>query len=323
MNKVIVSLFGAENFAWQRCLANNVVLTISDDDLRSYWTAGDRDGFVAFALANKKTQRGNQLNKSTASRWYGLHSNVAATNGDYWLHRDGDTLWWTVTKADSFTVTPTGASGINGVPQSYLEKPCEPWLKVDLRGDALAWSALHPKAKNFLTTQSTQSSLSGEKRDYALALLRGDDLSSWHQKLEWRRAAGFQGAAAGLLQAKRRAISRMVSTVRNTVARANGQLVERVQKNKELRMTDEELSQLIETLADEQGGLCALSGIPLQFDGFETDTRLRCSLDRKDSDGHYEYGNLQLVCAFINKWKSDESDDEFKRLLKIVRKSHH
>ena len=49
------------------------------------------------------------------------------------------------------------------------------------------------------------------------------------------------------------------------------------------------------------------------------DKELRLSVDRKDSSGHYERGKLQLVCRFANRWKSASADEEFVRLLTLVR----
>jgi hypothetical protein len=72
-------------------------------------------------------------------------------------------------------------------------------------------------------------------------------------------------------------------------------------------------------LLDLQGNRCALTGIPFEFHGMDSDKNLLPSLDRIDSDGHYEAGNLQIVCQFINFWKSDQDNEEFKRLLMLVR----
>ena len=72
-------------------------------------------------------------------------------------------------------------------------------------------------------------------------------------------------------------------------------------------------------LLDKQGGKCSLTGIQLQFRGDHEDEALLPSLDRIDSDKHYEDGNLQVVCKFINKWKSNTPDEEFRRLLSLVR----
>ncbi|HLO39926.1 MAG TPA: hypothetical protein VK176_02810, partial [Phycisphaerales bacterium] len=67
------------------------------------------------------------------------------------------------------------------------------------------------------------------------------------------------------------------------------------------------------------GGLCAITGIRLEFDGEQDDDELLCSLDRIDSNGHYEEKNLQVVCRFINRWKNSSNDAEFKRLIGLVR----
>jgi hypothetical protein len=47
--------------------------------------------------------------------------------------------------------------------------------------------------------------------------------------------------------------------------------------------------------------------------------RLAEFLDRIDSSGHYEDGNLQVVCQFINFWKGDSENELFARLLMLVR----
>ncbi len=84
-------------------------------------------------------------------------------------------------------------------------------------------------------------------------------------------------------------------------------------------MTSAELERLLATLLDLQGDRCALTGIPFQFRSPGVDENLLPSVDRIDSNGHYEVGNLQIVCRFINFWKSDSKNEEFKRLLMLVR----
>jgi hypothetical protein len=46
---------------------------------------------------------------------------------------------------------------------------------------------------------------------------------------------------------------------------------------------------------------------------------LKPSLDRINSDGHYERGNLQVVCQFVNFWKGATENEEFQRLLALLR----
>ena len=128
--------------------------------------------------------------------------------------------------------------------------------------------------------------------------------------------SGNDGRVVG---GRERSILEMRLAVEDTVKRSNGQIVERVVKNKELRMTPVELEKLIGSLLDLQENRCALTGIPFHFSGPDADKNLLPSLDRKDSSGHYESGNVQLVCRFINFWKGDSDDDEFRRLLKVVR----
>ena len=76
---------------------------------------------------------------------------------------------------------------------------------------------------------------------------------------------------------------------------------------------------VIADLLDRQGGRCALTGIPFHFREPEADSNLLPSVDRIDSDGHYEAGNLQIVCRFVNSWKGDTAEEEFRRLLLLVR----
>lgn len=62
---------------------------------------------------------------------------------------------------------------------------------------------------------------------------------------------------------------------------------------------------------------CVLSGLKLDVSG--GDLELAPSLDRIDSSKHYEPGNLQVVARFINRWKRDDEQGNFVRLLKLVK----
>ena len=115
-------------------------------------------------------------------------------------------------------------------------------------------------------------------------------------------------------------IIEMCQSVENTIRNANGQVVARPVKSKELRMTRAELEELLRFLLDRQGNRCALTGIPFHFAGPNADNQLRPSVDRIDSNGHYEDGNLQIVCRFVNFWKRDSDNEEFKRLLILLRR---
>lgn len=72
-------------------------------------------------------------------------------------------------------------------------------------------------------------------------------------------------------------------------------------------------------LLDVQNDRCALRGLPFQYHGLGGDKALLPSLDRINGAGHYEAGDLEVVCQFVNFWKSDSDNEDFKRLLMLVR----
>ena len=130
---------------------------------------------------------------------------------------------------------------------------------------------------------------------------------------------GGRGASDRVLGARERSIADMKYSVGKTVFNSNGQTVERKVKDKELRMSEYELDKLLRHLLEVQEERCAITGLPFQYQGAHSDTNMLPSLDRIDSNGHYEKGNLQLVCRFINFWKQAADDQEFRRLINVVR----
>lgn len=128
-----------------------------------------------------------------------------------------------------------------------------------------------------------------------------------------------KGANDRVLGARERSIADIKYSVGKTVFNSNGQTVERKVKDKELRMTGYELDNLLRHLLEVQEERCAITGQPFQYQGAHSNSNMLPSLDRIDSDGHYEKGNLQLVCRFINFWKQAADDLEFRRLINVVR----
>ena len=320
--KVIVANFGRGNYLWPECKQRSTVATFEDEDLRQLFVAGDRKAYIEYCIANKKTFDGKVPTAAVASRWFGTGGTVADTYDDVWVHKEGDVLWWTVSLKEPAIVELRQAQP--GTTQSariyVISKPAQQWSRLSRTGLPLRWSGLHPKAHDFLRTQGTLISLSQENASYALALINGENLTSWHSKPEWKQK---QDESARLpvthFDAEQRAIMRMVNIAFTTVANANGQKVESTAKIKECHFesTDEFTAYVMELLAA-QGNCCALSGLGLQFDGEVSDRQLLASLDRVDSSGHYARGNLQVVCQFINRWKSADDNADFKRLIALV-----
>src|SRR6478735_1671859 len=113
-------------------------------------------------------------------------------------------------------------------------------------------------------------------------------------------------------------LKRIVQTVPNS----NGQEVTRTMKNKDVKFGNDSIfADYVKELILAQEEACAITGLPLQYPNEADDPEMICSLDRIDSDGHYEAGNLQVVCRFVNRWKSDSNDEEFRRLVRLLQGS--
>jgi hypothetical protein len=97
--------------------------------------------------------------------------------------------------------------------------------------------------------------------------------------------------------------------VRTTVSRTKAFLFE----------NDPEFLRYISELLTQQKNRCAITNLPLQFVGSCEDEERLASLDRINSDGHYARQNLQVVCRFINRWKNDDADQNFRRLIGLLR----
>lgn len=130
--------------------------------------------------------------------------------------------------------------------------------------------------------------------------------------------ASARNNAGRVLSSREISIYEMANSIERTVGNSNGQTVQQTVRNKELRMTRPELEKHIKFLLENQKNCCNLSGIPFHFHGQDADDNLKPSPDRIDSNGHYEVGNLQIVCRFINFWKGSQDNTEFKRLLTLV-----
>lgn len=320
--RVFIANFGQSNYLWPKCLERGTVATLDDERVHPFWERRDREGYVDFAVANLKTARMQIPTRAVASRWFGLNDAIAETVGDVWIHRANDKLWWTISRPEpvEITLVPSPNPQRDGLRVFELHKPAEPWRDRDRKRRQLAWASLHPKARDFLFTEGTLQQLSPDNAEYALALIEGNDLEPWHGKPEWKAKVARTGRnPVTIYDAKQKTIVRMVETVFSTVAGANGQQVLRTLKDKRTVFDKPALEKYVASLIDDQDGLCAITGIALQFDEGGSDPELRCSLDRIDSSGHYEPGNLQIVCRFANRWKSDSPDADFRRLIGLVR----
>lgn len=317
--KVFIANFGRENYAWPDCLARSTIATMNDVAVQGFWVAGDRESYIQNRMRLHKTAAGKTPTRPVASRWFNLMTTIVESEGDIWIHREKDQLWWTTSRPDPATFEPLKETGGDGRDVIICHKPCDPWSNKSREGNRLEWAGLHPKAQEFLFTEGTLQQLKPDNAEYALALINGDDLDPWYTRLDWKAKVERRKKNPGTtFNARQKAIWRMAATAKGTVDFANGQQVLRTVKNKELPIPEQELIPFLGALLTEQDGLCAITKLRLQYDGDEDDKEMLCSLDRIDSNGHYEKNNLQIVCRFVNRWKSSSDDGEFRRLMRVV-----
>lgn len=321
--KTYIANFGRHNYLWPTCLARSTVATFEDEDMWPLWSAGDKESYITRCIAVKKTVKGLTPTRAVASRWFNLAYIVSGTEHDLWIHRQKDELWWTISGDGKVDISIEPAfdppAGNNRI--YVFHKGTAAWSNQNKKGNPLHWRALHAKAREFLFTEGTISNLSADHAAYAAALIEGSDLGLWHTRPDWKtKAESTRKGPTNIFSAKQRAAARMAETARSTADAARGQQVLRTVKNKDLRFVDQrEFERFIAALIDAQEGLCAITDLPLQFDGEHTDSELLCSLDRIDSGHDYEDGNLQVVCRFINRWKGSDEDLLFRRLLAVIR----
>lgn len=111
------------------------------------------------------------------------------------------------------------------------------------------------------------------------------------------------------------AVAHMLAMAFQAAAASGTQRVE-IAKVKEVRFESAEVFKAyVEQLLEDQR--CAITRLLLDM-SFK-DPELAPSLDRKDSSGHYEPGNLQVVARFVNRWKSDDDQGNFERLIRLLR----
>jgi len=205
MSKVYVANFGRENYAWPRCRDGATIATMNDEDTHPLWLANEKEAYIALCQEKRLTAGGKPVPKQTASRWFNLMTELSGSSGDIWIHRDGEALWWT-TSSEAPAVIDEAARVVPYQDLRVFEchKPCQPWSNKNELGEPLVWSQLHPKAKQFLSTEQTfQIIQNKENAEYAKALIAGADLTPWHNRLAWRLVENpSQGLVPGFRYAR-------------------------------------------------------------------------------------------------------------------------
>lgn len=319
--RIYVVNLGTGNRHWPTCLAESVLTLQVSSELLSFWRADDKSGWARWSALNETTMSGRRPIEAVTSRWYNLLTVYAATDGDLWVHSDGERLFWTKSVAGEFDADPISDPFGTGRSYFLLKRRCEPWRDIDGRGRPLNWRELHPKSHDFLRTEATFQEIANDRgyRDYVRALLAGDTLDPWHTKPDWRSRLGPHGIVRKL-DPLEITIEEAVRRVEQTTRDADGREVVATRKIKDLIVPPDRLRTALRDLYIDQEGYCALTGLRMLLNGEPGGDDFRLSVDRIDSQGHYEKGNLQLVCRFANFWKSASDNSRFKELIEFVRR---
>lgn len=318
--KVYVANLGEGNAFWPICKSESVLTLETSARLLDFWRNNDRNGWLAWAVENERMVNGQRAIPAVASRWFNLITIFHETVEDIWIHRSGDYLYWTTSIPGP--VTEVAIKNPSGNPQPYLllKRPTGPWTNQSRDGRNLLWRSLHPKAHHFLQTEATYQEIANNRnyKDYTLSILDGPPLVGLHDRPEWLAAQGEKNPVT-VSSRLDRTIYDAVLQIGKTVVRADGRIVEVASKVKNLLVSDDVMREFLKRLYREQSGLCALTGLQMLLIGDEGSREFLLSVDRIDSDGHYEPDNVQLVCRFANFWKSNSDNSRFKELIEIVR----
>ena len=89
---------------------------------------------------------------SVAGRWFNLATELCETDGDVWIHRADDKIWWTVSRPEEVVTTlESGGPGVPAGSKVYvLRKPANAWSSKSKKGADLSWDGLHARAREFL-----------------------------------------------------------------------------------------------------------------------------------------------------------------------------
>lgn len=178
MNRVYVANMGEANALWPVAKANSTIITIDNVNVHPFWRAGNRTAYIDAAIANTTTARNQTPSRQTAGRWFNLIEELRDTEGDLWITRQGDNLWWATSLPEDLReeIRPSVNPKRDGPEVWHIEKPCSRWSDRDREGRQLRWSALHPKARDFLATEATFQRIANDRgyADYARTLIAGD-----------------------------------------------------------------------------------------------------------------------------------------------------
>ncbi len=303
---------------WERSIADRAVVITHDAHFFDAWSRGDYDTYLNLERKVAKPGATEKSIKGNATTWFNLSNKFARSEGDIWVSRREGYVWWSETTSAPVKYTPHRHAKRN-VPVVAIEKPVHEWSNETKNGKPLLWSNIHPKGQDMLFARRTITLIKNDRAAYVRALISGEDLSHWHHQKEWETKLGHSTMLDDV-DPEEQALLHMMASIQKTVSNSNGQIVQRTIKEKILKnCTPEEMHIHLRQLMKAQNGVCKITGIKMhQYGQKDQDNDFLPSPDRIDSSGHYEIGNMQIVCRFINFWKLAQDNGRFQELLEHV-----
>ncbi|KQS76402.1 hypothetical protein [Rhizobium sp. Leaf383] len=313
--EILIAMTGDDNELWPVCLERGVVALGYGRPYFDALRSGDRDAFFRLQLDAHPRGTAESVIRRKATIWFDRATRIAESRDDLWLHRTATDLYWALSED-----TEPLFEEYDG--KMMIAKPVTPWARRNRKTVALTWNSIHPKARDYLTTQQAVFRVADPKmKQYIQALIEGGSLERWHELPDWKSRLGEEkGKTLGSnVELSEFVLTRMMMTIRDTVRNSNGQVVQRTLRDKKLLCSEAAMKARLEALMIEQEGRCAITGLPLHVDGQDNlDFDMLASVDRIDSHGHYEPDNVQIVCRFVNFWKCAQDNGKFVELLERV-----
>ncbi len=311
---------GEDNYFWDDCLKTGCVALVFDKPYYDAWLNNDRETYFDILRSNAKKGTPEPAIRREATTWFNNGLRIRDSVDDVFIIRIGNNLFWAMTTDSEWYPVEHEHSGVKVV---AICKPVDNWSRYDGREKPLQWPTIHNRAKDFLSPYPALFRVGdAEMREYLDALLHGDDLTPWHSQTGWKIKQGEDKGKSLATSATitETAVTDLWHSIQHTIKYENGQLILKKLKDKKLvGCTEAQMKAHLGELLLQQEGRCKLTGIQMHLpgqDGMKLD--LKVSPDRIDSDGHYQIGNIQLVCRFINYWKCTNENGKFLELLDLV-----
>ncbi len=308
--KVMGIKLGYSNKRLPECLQENILSYGVNKKTYDFYISGDKESARKHYLTLKSGVSGELISPAVATRRLNILESIIFANPDtLWINLSGDTLYWGQAQGEHFIVDEYIEDNPNPIEVRghYLlaKKMVTGWSNLTYQGYPIRLSEAHPQLFDWVNIQQTIGELH-KGGDYLLKYIRGDIKPAHSESIRHK----------SLLDAS---IDRMIDSAYQVAKYSNGQQKIVVVKNKDNKHDRDEWRALLAEMLEKKGARCALTNREFDFSG--VDRFLMPSLDRIDSNGHYEKGNVQIVTWAANRAKGalrNERCDEYFAALQIA-----